>query len=60
MGADDGSLAPESMRVLDSHVHLWDPGRLRYPWLEGTELNRVMDASLLRTAAGPVSDFVAL
>ena len=48
------------MRVLDSHVHLWDPGRLRYPWLDGTELNRVMDASLLRAAAGPVSDFVAV
>jgi L-fuconolactonase len=48
------------MRVLDSHVHLWDPGRLRYAWLEGTELNRVMDASLLRAAAGPVSDFVAV
>ena len=48
------------MRVLDAHVHLWDPGRLRYSWLEGTELNRVMDASMLRAASGPVSDFVAV
>jgi L-fuconolactonase len=48
------------MRVLDAHVHLWDPGRLRYAWLEGTELNRVMDASVLRAASEPVSDFVAV
>jgi predicted TIM-barrel fold metal-dependent hydrolase len=53
-------VASKSMRVLDSHVHLWDPGRLRYRWLEGTELNRVMDVSLLRAAADPVSDFVAV
>lgn len=23
------------MRVLDSHLHLWDPELLHYPWLEG-------------------------
>ncbi|MFB7249838.1 amidohydrolase family protein [Microbacterium sp. NPDC056234] len=23
------------MRALDSHLHLWDPSRLDYPWLEG-------------------------
>jgi len=48
------------MRVLDAHVHLWDPGRLRYAWLEGTELNRVMDPSMLRAASEPVSEFVAV
>ena len=48
------------MRVLDAHMHLWDPGRLRYAWLVGTELNRVMDASHLRAASGPVSDFIAV
>jgi L-fuconolactonase len=48
------------MRVIDAHVHLWDPDRLRYAWLEGTELNRVVDASALRAASGPVSDFVAV
>jgi L-fuconolactonase len=23
------------LRVIDAHVHFWDPGVLRYPWLEG-------------------------
>lgn len=23
------------MRVLDSHLHMWDPSLLEYPWLEG-------------------------
>lgn len=28
-------MTPE--RVIDSHVHLWDPTLLRYPWLESVE-----------------------
>lgn len=28
------------MRVLDSHLHLWDPARLTYGWLEGPLLAR--------------------
>lgn len=48
------------MSVIDAHVHLWDPGRLRYTWLDGTDLNRVIDASLLRAASGRVRDFVAV
>ena len=36
------------MRVVDAHVHLWDPGRLRYTWLDGTELDRLVDASTLQ------------
>jgi L-fuconolactonase len=48
------------MTVIDAHVHLWDPDRLRYTWLDGTELNRLVDAEVLRTAAQPVSDFVAV
>ncbi|HEX6924791.1 MAG TPA: amidohydrolase family protein [Longimicrobiaceae bacterium] len=25
---------PDSFGVIDSHLHLWDPARLSYPWLE--------------------------
>jgi predicted TIM-barrel fold metal-dependent hydrolase len=48
------------MRVVDAHVHLWDPRRLRYTWLDGTELDRLIDASTLRAASGTVSDFVVV
>jgi L-fuconolactonase len=24
------------LRVVDAHVHFWDPGRLHYPWLDGS------------------------
>ena len=60
MGAADGGMAPEPMRVIDAHVHLWDPGRLRYSWLDGTELDRLIDASTLRAASGTVTDFVVV
>jgi L-fuconolactonase len=26
--------------IIDTHLHLWDPAVLTYPWLEGTPLNR--------------------
>lgn len=33
------------MRILDTHLHLWDPARLTYPWLEGVPaLNRELAA----------------
>ena len=48
------------MRVVDAHVHLWDPGRLRYSWLDGTELDRLIDASTMRAASGRVTDFVVV
>ncbi|MEY9841160.1 amidohydrolase [Streptacidiphilus sp. EB103A] len=40
--------APEPP-VLDSHVHLWDPKRLDYPWLPGTVLNRSFTPQDLET-----------
>jgi L-fuconolactonase len=48
------------MRVVDAHVHLWDPRQLRYLWLDGTELDRLIDASTLRAASGTVTDFVVV
>ena len=48
------------MRVVDAHVHLWDPHRLRYTWLDGTELDRLIDASTLRAASGTGTDFVVV
>ncbi len=30
----------ERVRILDSHLHLWDPTVLRYAWLEGRLLGR--------------------
>ncbi len=48
------------MRVVDAHVHLWDPGRLRYTWLDGTELDRLIDASTLLAASVTVTDFVVV
>ena len=48
------------MRVVDAHVHLWDPSRLLYTWLDGTELDRLIDASTLLAASGPVTDFVVV
>lgn len=39
------------MRVLDSHLHLWDPGRLDYPWLTGSLLGRFGPAELRAATA---------
>jgi len=30
----------EDVRILDTHLHLWDPAVLRYPWLSGALLRR--------------------
>lgn len=48
-------------RLVDSHVHLWDPGRLGYPWLEGhATLNRpyVLEDYAAATARTPVESMV--
>jgi len=41
-------------------VHLWDPRLLRYTWLDGTALDRLIDATTLRAASGTVTDFVVV
>ena len=43
------------MRILDAHVHFWDPGQLHYPWLKDTpELQRVFLANDLPALADGV------
>jgi L-fuconolactonase len=43
------------MRVLDSHLHLWDPSRLEYPWLAGALLSRFA-AEEIEVAVGEADD----
>ena len=41
--------------IIDSHIHLADPGRLSYPWMaEVPALNRVVLPADLKRAAAPV------
>jgi L-fuconolactonase len=41
--------------IVDTHVHLWDTGRLRYPWLSGVpSLNKPHLLADYRQACGPV------
>lgn len=48
-------------RPIDSHVHLWEPAQLDYPWLAGTELDRTFGADELRDVAKDyVSSFVVV
>ena len=46
-----GTLAVARPRVVDAHVHFWDPARLDYPWLAETPA--------LQRAFGP-KDFAPL
>ncbi len=48
-------------RPIDSHVHLWDPGRMDYPWLAGTELERKFGVEDLRdTTRDDIAAFVVV
>lgn len=40
------------MRVLDSHLHLWDPSRLDYEWLEGPLARRYSSEELSHADIG--------
>jgi len=45
------------MRVLDSHLHLWDPSRLSYSWLEGPLLARfAAEEAIVARGAGSTTD----
>jgi L-fuconolactonase len=49
--------------VIDSHVHLWDPGRYRIPWLDGVpKINKLYDLDdyTAATAGVEVAGFVYL
>src|SRR5438067_13301160 len=42
--------------IVDTHLHIWDPGRLRYPWLAAVPaLNRRHLIEDYRRACGPVA-----
>ncbi len=42
--------------IIDTHLHVWDPALLRYPWLASSPLlNRRYDVNDFRQACGPVA-----
>jgi len=44
------------MRVIDSHLHLWDPELLEYSWLEGPYDARFAEAELERARLGAAAE----
>lgn len=44
------------MRILDSHLHLWDPEALGYTWLEGPLARRFGDVELEHARIASASD----
>ncbi len=50
-----------SERVIDSHIHFWDPGRLHYAWLDGTpELRRPLRPGDVDTGGYSIDGFVSV
>ncbi len=46
---------PINFPIIDTHLHLWDPGYLRYPWLDSNPLlNQPYLLDDYRRACGPV------
>jgi L-fuconolactonase len=43
------------VKVIDSHVHFWDPKHLRYDWLQGTSLYRPFLPDDYRQAIGDIT-----
>lgn len=48
------------MRVVDSHLHLWDPWDLEYEWLEGAMLGRFAETELFEEQLPGVTEEVAI
>ena len=46
--------------IVDAHVHLWDPARFTYGWLEGSELQRRHDAIDLDATTSSIDQFVVV
>lgn len=44
------------MRVIDSHLHLWDPELLRYTWLEGPLAGRFSEVELEQARLNAASE----
>ncbi|MFJ8494882.1 amidohydrolase family protein [Streptomyces sp. NPDC094038] len=50
--------APADVDLIDAHVHVWDPRRLRYDWLAGTALDRPRLPGDIDDADGAVKRWV--
>lgn len=48
------------MRVVDSHLHLWDPWELEYGWLEGAMAGRFAEEELFEEQLPGVAEEVAI
>ncbi|MER7974463.1 hypothetical protein ABTX35_36560, partial [Streptomyces sp. NPDC096080] len=53
---EDGAAA--AVDLIDAHVHVWDPRRLRYDWLAGTALDRPRLPGDIDDAGGAVRRWV--